>query len=126
MRYPCPQWTVDGVHIIFHSNDRSRDGQPQAFAVNEITGDIVQLTDGPGVDTDSLNVSRKSNKLYYLRYEGGRAHLIELGLDALLSDHPSGAAEDTGHERVVAVLAPDYRDAGGFTLDADENVAYFG
>lgn len=123
-----PQWAADRVHVIFGSRGRSRDGRPQIFAVNEVTGDIVQLTDGPGVQVFSASLvpARKSSKLYYLRNEGGRVRLIELDLDRLLSKRAPGAAEDVGHERVVAVLPPDYRNAGGFTLDAEEKVAYFG
>ena len=53
-----PQWASDGVHVIFRSSERNPAKTPQAYAVNEITGEIVQLTDGPDVDTYSLNVSR--------------------------------------------------------------------
>lgn len=123
-----PQWTADGVYVIFYSYGRSSDGQPQIFAVNEITGEIIQLTDGPGVyATDvSVNLAPKLNKLYYLRNIEGRTHLIEIDLEGLLSSDPSDAAKKIGAERVVTVLPPDYRDAGGFSLDADEKVAYFG
>ena len=44
-----PQWTADGIFVLFFSYGRSSDGQPQIFAVNEITGEIIQLTDGPAV-----------------------------------------------------------------------------
>jgi oligogalacturonide lyase len=120
-----PQWAADGVHVIFRSRGRSRDGRRQIFAVNELTGTIVQLTDGPGVDTDLPNVARKSNKLYYLREQGGREQLIELDLGALLAEG-APAAEEAARERVVAVLPPDHRGQGGFALDAEEKVAYFG
>jgi oligogalacturonide lyase len=122
-----PQWAADGVHVIFASRDRSQDGQAQVFAVNEITGVIVQLTDGPGVNTGSasLMVARKSNRLYYLRETDRRTRLVELDLAALLSDSAPDAA-GTAHERVVAVLPPEHRDAGAATLDADEQVAYLG
>lgn len=62
-----PQWTTDGIHVLFFSYGRSSDGQPQIFAVNEITGEIIQLTDGPGVYVTDVNVNlaRESNKLYY-------------------------------------------------------------
>src|SRR5450432_4281879 len=53
-----PQWTADGKYIIFRSN-RARGGATQAFAVNEVTGEIIQLTDGPGTGTGSLNVARR-------------------------------------------------------------------
>lgn len=43
-----------------------------------------------------------------------------------MSSDPSDEVKSIDRERVVAVLPPDYRDAGGFSLDADEKVAYFG
>src|SRR5262245_53358562 len=50
-----PQWTSDGKYIVFRSNRTGnstlRHGLSQIFAVDEITGDIIQLTDGPGVIT---------------------------------------------------------------------------
>src|SRR3954449_10841297 len=39
-----PQWTSDGKWIVFRSSGRG--AGPQAYAVNEETGDIVQLTEG--------------------------------------------------------------------------------
>ena len=63
--YPThPQWAADGVHILFRSTDRSTDKRPQIFMVNEITGVITQLSDGAGVDAGSINVARKTNKIY--------------------------------------------------------------
>jgi hypothetical protein len=112
-----PQWAADGVHVIFGSRGRSADGRPQLFAVDEITGAIVQLTDGPGVRVrpDSLYVARRSNKLYYLREVDARTHLIELDLDALLSGNGRGVAERAGAGRVISVLPPEYRAAGRFS-----------
>src|ERR1700712_2312643 len=55
------QWTSDGQWVIFRSN-RVRG---EAMAVNEKTGDIVQVTEGGY--TGMLNVGRKSMKLYFLR-----------------------------------------------------------
>ena len=66
------QWTKDGNHIVFRSSNRAASG-PQAFVVNEITGDIIQITDSPAVNTSGLNVARLSNKVYYTRQPGGAA-----------------------------------------------------
>lgn len=122
-----PQWTSDGKYIIFRSN-RARGGSTQAFAINEVTGEIVQLTDGPGTGTGSLNVARKSNRLYFFR--GGRdepVNLIELNLDPLFADSEAGKMKDPAtYERLIMKLPNDVREAGGFTLDADERVAYVG
>ena len=127
--YPThPQWAADGVHIIFRSSDRAGGGQGQAFAVNEISGDIIQLTEGPGVGIGSLNVARRSNKLYYMRRIApqGPTQLIEVDLTPLLADAMAGKPRPEGHERAVATLPRDHIEAGGFTLDADEKTAYVG
>jgi len=134
-------WTADGKWIIFRA-DKAGSGN-QAFLVNEEKGDIIQLTDGPTTGTGSLNLSRKTNKLYYMR--GGpqrRApdaaanapapaatphELVELNLDPLIADSLAGKPKDaSAYERVVCVLPDDLRDAGGFALDADESKAYWG
>src|SRR3981081_3010915 len=57
------QWTSDGQWLIFRSN-RVRG---EAMAVNEQTGDIVQVSEGGY--TGMLNVARKSMKLYFMRNE---------------------------------------------------------
>src|SRR6476646_4975424 len=57
------QWTSDGQWVIFRSN-RVRG---EAMAVNEKSGDIVQVTEGGY--TGMLNVARRSMKLYFLRNE---------------------------------------------------------
>lgn len=127
--YPThPQWAADGVHIVFRSSDRAGERNPQAFAVNEITGDIIQLTEGAGVGTGSLNVARKSNKLYYMRRAGADApaQLVEVDLTPLLADAAAGTRRAQGYERVVATMPRDHIEAGGFTLDADERTAYAG
>jgi oligogalacturonide lyase len=125
-------WTADGKWIIFRS--ARADSGPQAFLVNEQTGDIIQLTDGPATGTGSLNLSRKTNRLFYMR--GGRVRgsdavlprqLVELDLDPLVADAIAGAPrEAAAYERIVATLPDDLRDAGGFALDADETRAYWG
>ena len=124
--YPThPQWAADGEHILFRSNNRSSDGRPQIFVVNEITGRITQVSEGEGVEAGSINVARLSNKVYYLRSGRGEspASLIEVDLTALLTESrsPSGKVE-----RVVGALPKGFISAGGFTLDADEKSAYFG
>src|SRR4051794_7571195 len=59
------QWTSDGQWLIFRSNRVAG----EAMAVNEKSGDIVQVTEGGY--TGMLNVARKSMKLYFLRYPPG-------------------------------------------------------
>ncbi len=131
-------WTSDGQWIIGRSN-RGGNGS-QVFLVNEKTGEIIQVTDGPSTGTGSLNLSRKTNTLYYMRggpVFGPRAEaqntpplpreLVELHLDPLIADALAGHPKDgAAYERVVCVLPADLRDAGGFALDADESKAYWG
>ena len=63
-----PDWTSDGQWVIF----RSSRAQGQAFAVNEATGDIVQVTDKGYLGM--LCVSRLTMKLYLMRDLGSKAH----------------------------------------------------
>jgi oligogalacturonide lyase len=130
-------WTADGKWIIFRSD---RGGGSQAFIVNEQTGDIIQLTDGPASGTGSLNLSRKTNKLYLVR--GGPSwnsvtqeidpataprQLVEINLDPLIADAMAGKPKEAAaYERVICTLPEDLRDAGGFALDADETKIYWG
>ncbi|WP_140986190.1 hypothetical protein [Asticcacaulis tiandongensis] len=123
-----PQWAQDGVHIIFRSGERSGDGTPQIFAVNELTGDIIQLTHGKGVYTGSINVARLSQQVYYVRNEGGnKPQTVQvIDLAALLADSAAGQIRREGYEKTVATLPQGFIMAGGFSLDADEKTAYFG
>ena len=53
------QWTSDGQWLIFRSNRV----KGEAMAVNEQTGDMVQVTEGGY--TGMLNVARKSMKVVF-------------------------------------------------------------
>jgi oligogalacturonide lyase len=132
-----PQWTADGRYIIFRSNRGAPAGVggapvgAQAFAINETTGEIIQLTDGPETGTGSLNVARKSMKLYFFRGGGpgskSPAKLIELNLETLFADSEAGTMKaDSAYEREIMTLPSNLIEAGGFALDADEKVAYIG
>lgn len=70
-----PQWLGNSDWIVFRTGGRSPGSQ--AYVVNEKTGEIVQLTAGGGNDTGSLNVARRSMKLYYLRDVEAHARPIE-------------------------------------------------
>lgn len=126
--YPThPQWAADGVHILFRSSDRSADKHPQVFMVNEITGVITQVSEGAGVDVGSINVARKTNKIYYTRRADNDAvSMIEVDLDALLAAIRSNETTARGFQRTVGALPKNFIGAGGFTLDADEKTAYLG
>jgi oligogalacturonide lyase len=126
--YPThQQWTKDGDHIVFRSSNRAASGSPQAFVVNEISGDIIQITDSPGVNTGGLNVARKTNRVYYLRQPQERqdsAQLVEVDLEALLSDVYKGQPRASGYERIVATMPADGTISTNFGIDADEKTAY--
>src|SRR5687767_13227740 len=55
------QWTSDGQWLIFRSNRVPG----EAMAVNEATGEMVQVTEGGY--SGMLNIARRSMKLYFLR-----------------------------------------------------------
>ena len=55
------QWTSDGKWLIFRSNRV----KGEALAVNEATGEMVQVTEGGY--TGMLNIARKTMKLYFMR-----------------------------------------------------------
>src|SRR5690349_6713413 len=55
------QWTSDGEWLIFRSNRV----KGEAMAVNEKTGEMVQVTQGGYVGM--LNVARNSMKLFFMR-----------------------------------------------------------
>jgi oligogalacturonide lyase len=120
-----PQWTSDGKWIVFSSD---RGGNSQAFAVNEASGTIVQLTDDPDSTPSNLNLARKKSLLYYFR--GGRgkaAQLIQLDLDPVLrAGGPGALPVPSAYERVIMTLPADLQMSGGFALDADERHAYVG
>ncbi|MDR1417292.1 MAG: oligogalacturonate lyase family protein [Prevotellaceae bacterium] len=130
-------WTSDGDWIIFRSS--RGDGGSQLFVVSEVTGDIIQLTDDPTVNTGTVNLSRKEMKLFFMR--GGRTprafgqdstrqptprQVVELNIGLLIED---GLANDVKapetYERVVATLPEDIN-GSSLALDADEAHLYLG
>ena len=116
-----PQWLADGSRIIFRSTNRAADGTPQIFAVRESDGAITQLTHGAGVHLGSINLSRRTNRIFYLR-EGDdhRLRMVALTIPANLE------TGDVPVEHMVAAFPEGFRDSDGFALDADETAAYIG
>ena len=66
------QWTSDGQWLIFRSNRV----KGEAMAVNEKTGDIVQVTEGGY--TGMLNIARKTMKLYFAYHNQRLPHPVEM------------------------------------------------
>jgi oligogalacturonide lyase len=87
-----PDWTADGKWLIF----RSSRARGQAFAVNEETGDIVQVTEGGYMGM--LCVSRLSMKLYIMRDVSGdsnrRFAMMPNPTDPLAPQPPPGSQGD--------------------------------
>jgi oligogalacturonide lyase len=124
------QWTSDGNWIIFRSN-RVRN---EAFAVNEKTGVIVQVSEGGY--TGMLNIARKSMKLYFMRNlpaepgtqrrGGGPVQVIEVDLAKLFADSESGKLKSAAdYQRICGTTPAEMQAGGDMALDADEELVYF-
>ncbi len=131
------QWTSDGQWLIFRSNRV----KGEAMAVNEKTGDIVQVTEGGY--TGMLNVARKSMKLYFMRNEktdtipvtpGDTARrrvqravqIIEVDLEKLFADSKAGTLKTAdAYQRVCGSTPPSLGAGGDMALDGGEEWAYF-
>ena len=128
-----PQWTADGRWLIFRSNR----APGQAFAVNEASGAIVQLTENGY--TGMLCVARRSMKLYLARGSsgggrsrganpaGGPLQIVEVDLGRLLADSEAGTLKvgSTAYERICGTTTPGMNADGNMGLDANEDFAYF-
>ncbi len=117
------QWTADGQWIIF----RSRRVRGEVMAVNEKTGEIIQVTEGGYLG--SPLVARKSMRLYCMRNSSevnGSQEIIEVKLDELFNDSKSGKLKDKSHyQRVCGIIPSEYEAAGDLALDADEEWVWF-
>ncbi len=117
------QWTSDGKWIIFSSN-RVRG---EALAVNEESGEIVQVTEGGY--TGMLNVSRKEMKLYFFRnMDGNRDQkaIVEVNLADVFQDSKSGKMKQADqYERICGIIPEEYQATGDLTLDANDEWAWF-
>ena len=132
------QWTSDGQWLIFRSNRV----KGEAMAVNEITGDIVQVTEGGY--TGMLNVARKSMKLYFFRNPNSDTiqrnagdttrrqqpnvtmQIVEVDLAKLFNDSKAGTLKSAStYQRVCGITAKELGAGGDMALDGDEEWAYF-
>ncbi len=124
--YPShPQWTADGRWLVF----RSHRVEGEAMAVNEVSGEMVQVTEG-GYD-GMLNLSQSGgNKLYFLRKDPGGApkvmQAVEVDLDRVFADSQAGAMKPAAsYQRVFATLPAELEAVGDNALDADGQWFYF-
>ena len=135
------QWTSDGKWVIF----RSGRVRGEAMAVNEETGDQVQVTEGGYAGM--LSVARNSMKLYFLRDPNRTAmrpgrplpgmpppqrpqsttlQIIEVDLAKVFADSKAGkmSAADQ-YQKVMGTTPPEMQAGGDMALDADEKWVYF-
>jgi oligogalacturonide lyase len=119
------QWTSDGQWLIF----RSGRAKGEVLAVNEKTGDQVQVTEGGY--TGMLCVARKSMKLYYMRSEDtsrrrGALQVIEADLAKILTDSKAGKMQPASvYQRVCGIISDSLNGGGDMALDAEEKWVYF-
>ena len=129
------QWTSDGEWLIFRSNRV----KGEAMAVNEKTGEMVQVTEGGYVGM--LNVARNSMKLFFMRKpldsitkqnnkslkpQPTAMQVVEVDLAKLFADSKIGKLKKADYyQRVCGVTKPEMGAGGDLALDGDENWAYF-
>jgi oligogalacturonide lyase len=122
------QWTADGNWVIF----RSGRVPGETLAVNEKTGDIVQVSEGGYMAT--LCVAQKSMKLYFLRMtlrqpgqrRGGPVQVVEVDLEKLFADSKAGEMKtENVYQRVCGTIPAEVGAGGELALDADEEWVYF-
>lgn len=117
------QWTSDSKWVVFGS----RRVKHEAMAVNEKSGEIVQITEGGYWGT--LLVARKSMKLYYMRVAPERKSprkIIEVDLAKLFPDSKAGTLKDESeYQRVCGTIPAEFEASGDMALDADEEWIWF-
>lgn len=142
------QWTSDGKWVVFRSN-RVRG---EAMAVNEQTGDIVQISEGGY--SGMLCLADHSMNLYFLRNPGTLladasgapgvggatvaapgakadappqpAQIVRVDLGKLFADSAAGrmrAASD--YQKVCGTVPVEWGAVGDVAIDANEQFAYF-
>ena len=133
------QWTSDQQWLIF----RSGRVRGEAMAVNEKTGEMIQVTEGGY--TGMLNIARRSMKLYFMRtanrdttrrraagdttrrqFGGGPVQIIEVDLAKLFADSKAGNVKPASvYQRICGTTAPSLGAGGDMALDGGEEWAYF-
>jgi len=136
------QWTADGKWLVFRSN-RVRG---EAMAVNEETGDIVQVTEGGY--SGMLCLADNSMNLYFLRLEReepppamtgaepsvparrgpprGPAQIIRVDLAKVFADCAAGKLKPAdAYQKVCGTIPIAWGAGGDMALDPSEEYAYF-
>ncbi len=124
------QWTSNGKWVVFRSNRV----QGEAMAVNEETGDIVQVTEGGY--SGMLCVARNSMYLYYMRPKQATKQkekqrerdmeVVEIDLERLFADSEANTLKKKTHyERICGTIPAEMDARGDMALDGSETFAYF-
>jgi oligogalacturonide lyase len=119
------QWTSDSQWLIFRS-DRVKG---EAMAVNEKSGEVVQVSEGGYIGM--LNVARKSMKLYFMRKpktdpDSKKLDIVEVDLAKLFADGKSGKLKpESVYQRVCGTTSPELEAGGDMALDGDEEWVWF-
>lgn len=119
------QWTSDGEWLIFRS-DRVKG---EAMAVNEKSGEIVQVTEGGY--TGMLNIARNSMKLYFMRKNLNdslktSSDIVEVDLEKLFADSKSGSMQpSSSYQRICGTTPPEWEAGGDMALDGGEEWVWF-
>ncbi len=119
------QWTSDGKWLIF----RSERAKGEAMAVNEKSGEMVQVSEGGY--TGMLNVARKSMKLYFMRRPQNDTitkslSIIEVDLAKLFADSKAGTLKpESAYQRICGVTPPELEAGGDMALDGSEEWVWF-
>jgi len=129
-----PQWTSDNQWLVFRSN-RVRG---EVMAVNEKSGDIVQVTEGGY--TGMICLARKVMKMFILRNApaasanapaapqrrfGGALQVVEVNIGAVLDDSKAGKMKEaSAYQRVCGVIPASMNPGTDMALDADEQFVY--
>jgi oligogalacturonide lyase len=101
----------------------------EAMAVNEKTGEIVQVSEGGY--RGQLNVARKSMRLFFMRRveqeDGGRAgEIVQVDLAKLFEDSKQGNLKPASeYQKVCGTLPAGLGARGDMALDADEERIWF-
>lgn len=122
------QWTADGEWLIF----RSSRAKNEAMAVNEKTGEMVQVTEGGY--SGMLCLARKSMKLYFMRNASEDTSLrrqmpmliMEVDLENVFKDSKSGNMKSAStYQRVCGKIDGTIAAGSDMALDADEGFVFF-
>lgn len=131
------QWTSDGQWLIF----RTGRIKGEAMAVNEKTGEMIQVTEGGYMGM--LNVARLSMKLYFMRttvapverkpgdttqrlIAPAPVQIVEVDLARLFVDVRSGTVKQaTLYQRICGTTPAEIGAGGDMALDGAEDRAYF-